>query len=623
MEHDLDILLQTIVLAIFLGILAQVVAHRFKIPAILPLLLLGMGAGPFGLGLLEPGRLGHGLEVFVHLGVAVILFEGGLSLDLRHLRQVGGTLGNLLVVGALVTGVGSAWLAHRFAGASWETAALFGAIVTVTGPTVISPLLRHMVVPRRVRTLLLSEGLMIDPVGAVLAYFVLQWIERRGLDWRTLASELLSVTLWGAILGFAAGCAAILLVRYRHLDNELRNLSILALLLGAFAAAERQMPQSGILASVVMGLTLAAVDIADLNPLKAFKGQLTVLLISILFILLSGQLDLGAMYGLGLGGVWVVCGMIFLVRPLAVLASTLFQKLDWKEKTVLGLTAPRGIVAAAVASVSAIQLRAGGAAEEATILEGLVYLIILTTCTWATLMAPLLPRWLGYYRDPSRRRIVLVGANPLSAAIARIFKAEDWTAVVVDSVGFKLARLREQGAETVCGDARDAETYETAETERDTHVVSLTTNDELNVLVAELVREEFGVEHPVVAMQQPSTEFGSVRRAWIDLLSGGSLRLERWFGRLKDDKATAETVELAGDEEKRKELRSLIREQAHGFLILCGWQGGQPRFHVSIDQLSEWDRVSLLVADNVRPKAGSGAAAAPGPDDVRERENPP
>ena len=425
-----------------------------------------MGAGPFGLRLLEPERMGHGLEIFVHLGVAVILFEGGLSLDPRQLRMVSGPLRNLLTVGVVVTGLGAAWLAHRFAGAGWPTAALFGAIVTVTGPTEIAPLLRHMTVPRRVHTVLLSEGLMIDPIGAVLAYFVLQWIDRAGLGWRTLATELLALSLTGAVLGFAAGWAAILLARHRHMADELRNLVTLALLLGAFLAAERQAPQSGILASVVMGLTLATAHIPDLNPLRAFKGQLTVLLISILFILLSGQLDLTAVSALGLGGLWVVLGLIFLVRPLSVAASIPTGELEWKEKAVLALTAPRGIVAA-VASVSAIQLRATGAAADASILEGLVYLVILATCAWATLMAPLLPRWLGYHRDPSRRRAVLVGANPLSAALARELGAAGWTAVVVDAVGSKLKPLRDAGLRTVVGDARDAATYEEAGTERD------------------------------------------------------------------------------------------------------------------------------------------------------------
>ncbi|MEO1365609.1 MAG: sodium:proton antiporter, partial [Acidobacteriota bacterium] len=420
-------ILETIVAAVFLGILAQVVAHRFKLPAILPLLLLGMACGPFGLRFFDPSSLGHTLEVILHLGVAVILFEGGLSLDLNQLRQIGGPLRNLLTIGTAVTGVGAAVTAHWAVGVAWPTAALFGAIVTVTGPTVIQPLLRHMVAPKKVRTLLLSEGLMIDPIGAVLAYLVLQWIERAGLGFRSIAVELLGLAVTGSILGLVAGFMAVQAVKRRFLSEELRNLVILALLFGAFLWAELQAETSGILAAVVMGLVVSFAHIPDMSPLKAFKGQLTVLFISVLFILLSGQLDLNAMRELGWAGALVVAGLILVVRPLSVFASIPGRSFDLREKTLLALTAPRGIVAAAVASLSAISLRALGQQEEAVLLEGLVYLTILATCTWATIMASWLPRWLGYDGDPSRRRVVMVGANGLSRALSKLFRERQWT----------------------------------------------------------------------------------------------------------------------------------------------------------------------------------------------------
>ena len=603
MNHDIELVLQTIVAAVFFGILAQVLAQRFKLPAILPLLLFGMGAGPFGLNILDPQVLGHDLEVYIHLGVAIILFEGGLSLDLKELRQVGGSLRNLLIVGTLVTAVGAAILAHYLVDVSWSTAALFGAIVTVTGPTVIVPLLRHMIVPQRVRTTLISEGLMIDPIGAVLAYFVLQWIERAGMGFKPLFMELLTLAATGTIIGFAAGSLAVFVIRYRHMDDELRNLVTLATLLGSFFLAELQAPQSGILASVVMGLTVSAAHIPDLTPLKAFKGQLTVLVISVLFVLLSGQLDLEAVRQLGLAGIWVVVGLIFVIRPLAVLFSIPPSELDWKEKLVLALNAPRGIVAAAVASVSAIQLRSIGADGDAAVLEGLVYLVILATCTWSTLMAPLLPRFLGYIDDPARRRLVLVGAHSLSVALTKIFRNAGWHAVVVDSVTSKVNRLRDEGIRTVCGDARDAGTYEEAETSRDSNVLALTTNDELNLLVAELVREEFGVEHPVVALHQPSKEFGSLRRAWVDLLSGRGLDLSRWVRRLDDGKAAVEQINLVGSEDTFRGLRSLLRERPNDYFVLCLWSDGRPVFRFSLEeQAQETEALTILLLETGRER---------------------
>ena len=600
MHHEMELILATVVGAIFLGILAQVLASRYKLPAILPLLLFGMAAGPFGLHLFDPAALGHGLEVIIHLGVAVILFEGGLSLDPKQLRQVGVSLRNLLTLGTLITGVGAAALAQILTGISWPTAALFGAIVTVTGPTVIAPLLRHMVAPRKVRTIMLSEGLMIDAIGAVLAYLVLQWIDLSDLGLRPLIVKLLELFGTGAVLGFAAGALAVLAVRYRHLDDELTNMVILALLMGCFLVAERQAPQSGILASVVMGLTVSAANIPDLNPLKVFKGQLTILIISVLFILLSGQLDLGAVRQLGWEGLAVVGGLILLVRPLAVFCSIPPSHLDFKQRLLLGLTAPRGIVAAAVASLSAIQLRSAGRSDEAAILEGLVYLVIVVTCAWATAMASLLPRWLGYFNDPSRRRVVLVGANPMTTALAGNFASEGWTPVIIDSAPNKLAPLRERKIRTVSGDAREAVTYERASVERDSHVLAMTPNDELNLLVAELVREEFGVEHPVVTQAQPSGEFGNLRRAWVDLLSGSQLDLGRWNRRLEDGQASVETLDLTVDGDTREAFQSLLREHAQDLVMLCAWSHQRPHFHWQ--EGDKIDRVTILGALEARSK---------------------
>ncbi len=607
MHEGMDPILATFVIAVSLGITAQVVAHRFKLPAILPLLVFGMGVGPYALDFLHPASLGHGLEVIVHLGVAVILFEGGLSLDLGQLRRVGTSVTNLLTIGTLVTAVGAAWLAQACLGLSWNTAALFGAIVTVTGPTVIAPLLRHMIAPRRVRTVLLSEGLMIDPIGAVLAYLVLQWIDRSELSLRALGAELVILFATGAILGFVAGRLAVFVVRHRKLNDELRNLTTLALLFATFLVAEAQAPQSGILASVVMGITVTGAHTPDLNPLKAFKGQLTVLVISVLFILLSAQLDLGAMRDLGWSGLLVVGGLILLVRPLAVLVSIPPREATWKERTLLAMTAPRGIVAAAVASLSALQLRSVGNDKEALILEGLVYLVIIVTCTWATLAAKLLPRWLGYVGDPSRRRAVLVGANPLTEALAAELLKEGWTAVVVDGSPGKVADFRRKRIKAVQGDAREAGTFEEAGIERDSHVLALTPNDELNLLVAQLVRDEFSVEHPVVALQHLSADFDQRRGNWVDLLGGSAVALPTWYQRLTAKNAHLVTIDIKEDTVSHRTLRTVLREHKDDLSLLCGWSEGRPEFRCPPEELNRWQRFTLLILnEKVREELAAG-----------------
>ena len=612
-------ILTTLVVAIGLGIAAQVAAERFQLPAILPLLLLGILCGPSGLRWFDPGSLHGFLEVLVELGVAVILFEGGLSANSKRMASVGVSVWNLATLGVAVTGFGAAWLAHALAGMSWPTAALFGAIMTVTGPTVIGPLLRHMVAPRPLKTLLVAEGLITDAIGAVLAYLVLQWIQRASVPWQSLAGEMAELALTGAVLGFAAGSLARVVLRHRVVTGELSNLVVLSLVVLCFMVSEHRAPQSGVLAVVVMGFTLAAADLPDLAPLRSFKGQLTTLIISVLFILLAGQLDLAAVAGLGLAGVAVVAGLIVLVRPAAVMVSVWPGQLGGRERLALALTAPRGIVAAAVASLAARELERSGLAG-GTALEGLVYLAILVTGAWATLMALLLPPVLGYTRDPRRRRVVLVGANALTEALAGVLAARGRTAVTIDDSPRRLRRLRRAGHAVVLGDARQATAFEEAGVERDTAVVAATTNDELNLLVAQRVRGEFGVEHPVAVLQEPPEDLGRRSRAWLDLVGGGRVDLPLWLDRLRDGAALVLTVDLR-DEAVRSAVKEAGSEEDGALVPLLGWVGGEPAFRLPAAGIDGWDEAVVLVgagpAAEALRRAGTAvppgeAAAAPG-----------
>lgn len=620
----------TVVAAIALGIAAQIFAERLRLPAILPLLILGVVAGPklwllVGIdlpGVVQPAALGEGLEVLIHLGIALILFEGGLSLDPRHLRKVGGAVRNLLTLGVVITGVGAAWAANALVGMPWSTAALFGAVVTVTGPTVVQPLLRHMVVPRRVSTVLVSEGLIIDPIGAVLAYLVLIAIERPQLAGGDLVQMMVWLGAIGSIYGFAAGSAAKLVIRSRRAGGgELRNLTILAILLLAYLLAESQAPQSGILAAVVMGLTMAAADIPDLVRLKAFKGQLTILLISVLFILLAAQLDLRAVVRLGWSGVAVVAVLILVVRPISVFLSIPPRELDLRGRSVVALTAPRGIVAAAVASLAARELANAGIAGGPE-MEGLVYLTIILTVLWATGMAVVLPRALGYLRDPRRRLTVLVGAHALTRKLAETLISGGRSVAVIDASAAKLEALEKMGAQTVRGDARDASSFERAGVQRDTQVVALTSNDELNLLVTELVRDEFAIEHPVAALQRPPEEFGRVRRAWVDLLGGGALDLPEWIHRVEVGEARLLTVDLRSGEAIAAVHREIEREDGPRAVPLMVWRAGLPAFQV-VDLDFESERSSAvtvllprgepeqpLVPFAIEPPGGEVGAAA-------------
>jgi len=583
----------TIVAAVALGILAQLAAERLRLPAILPLLVLGMAMGPHAAGLFDPASLGDVLEVFIHLGVAIILFEGGLTLDFSHLVKEREPVRNLLTLGVVVTGAGAAWAAHAMVGMPWPAAALFGAIMTVTGPTVIVPLLRHMIVPRRVKTILVSEGLIIDPVGAVLAYLVLQWIQRSGVPIREMAGQVVLLVLTGTILGFAGGALAKFFLRTRFVSGELRNLVVLAILMLTYLGSDLQASQSGILAAVVMGITVAADELPDLVSLRAFKGQVTALVISVLFILLAGELDLKSIWSLGLGGWLVVATLIMVVRPLSVALSVWPSMATWRERLVLAMTAPRGIVAAAIASLAARDLAARGIGG-AHAMEGLVYLSILVTGAWATAAAVILPRLLGFLSDPSRRRAVLVGENALTTLLGKVLQRLEWTVVVVDAVPWRLERARSEGFETVLGDARDAITHEEAGVEADTRVVAATTNDELNLLVAELVHHEFDVPHPVAVLQRPPEELGRRSRAWLDLLGGRAIDVPRWLRRIEGDQVERMELDLRREEVVRLLLQT-ERQHPDDVLRLLAVTDGRPRFGVTGQPRADWERLVVLV----------------------------
>jgi len=502
---------------------------------------------------------------------------------------------NLLTLGVAITGVSAAALAHFTIGLPWQTAALFGAIVTVTGPTVISPLLRHTIAPRSVKTILLSEGLIIDAIGALLAYLVLQWIELSGVPLSELALTVLKVTLVGSILGYVGGRVGAFLTRSRMFGAELSNLIILALLMLVYLVSELQAHQAGILAAVVMGFTLTASEASDLNQLKAFKGQLTVLLISVLFVLLSGQLDLQQVLALGWGGAAVAAGLIFIVRPLSVFLSVWPNHLGLKERSFLAMTAPRGIVAAAVASLAARQLDEAGVAGGA-LLEGVVYLSILATGAWATLMSVVLPGVLGYTSDKSRRRAIVVGASPFAGVLADLLAGTGRTVVVVDSSSWRLSTFQDRGLKVEKGDARDAGTYERAGVESDSLLVAATTNDELNLLVAELVHHEFGIEHPVVALQSSPEELGGRSRAWVDVLSGKDLRLPTWIRNLELGRARRLDVTITSTE-MANQLEDLLEDETDSLLVLAGWTNEDDiHFRVDLKRLEDLQRVSLLVA---------------------------
>ncbi|MCH6551717.1 MAG: cation:proton antiporter, partial [Planctomycetes bacterium] len=385
MDQTTEHLLLALAAVIVLGVGAQWLAWRLRIASILLLLLVGFFAGPvsgelLGSPIVDPDALlGDLLLPFVSLAVALILYEGGLTLRFAELGKDAGVVWRLVTLGAGLTGVLCGLAAWAVLGLSPPLAVLLGAVLVVTGPTVIVPLLNQIRPGGRVGAILRWEGIVIDPVGAMLAVLVFEVIvlgDPQGAAGHVVEGLLRTLAVGGGF-GIAAGLGLAVILRYFWVPGNLENAVSLMFVVGVYTVAHAVQPESGLLAAVVMGVTLANQRLVDVRHIVEFKENLRVLLISSLFILLAARLEINDLLDIGWGGLLFVV-ILIVIRPLAVGLSTLGCGLSWKELAFISVMAPRGIVAAAVASVFALRLAEQGH-EEASLLVPLTFLTIIGT----------------------------------------------------------------------------------------------------------------------------------------------------------------------------------------------------------------------------------------------------
>ena len=417
--------------------LLVIAGQRLKIPSIVLLLIGGVIVGPEGLGWVVPASLGGALETLIALAVAVILFEGGLSLDLDGYRRAPVVIKRLLVVGSLVTWLGTSAAVYLLFGLKPAMALMAGSLVIVTGPTVVSPILRRIHVKERIHHVLYWEGVLIDAVGVFVAVLCYEWLipdEARPL-WHPLARFGLRI-LVGVGLGVCAGLLVVQVLKRTWVPKEHVNIFVLACAMLTFGIAHVFLTESGILAVVIAGLVVGLQHPPQLKHIKQFKLQLTELGIGVLFILLAAKLQLSQFTGWRL--LALVAIVILLLRPVAVWLATWGQKFGLREKVFLSWIAPRGIVAAAMASLFAVRLRELGY-PAAIYLETFTYAVIATTVTLQGLSAPWVARLLGLERG-DRRTWILLGDRALVAALGgglrragvKVVEVADRTAINVD-----------------------------------------------------------------------------------------------------------------------------------------------------------------------------------------------
>ncbi len=505
MEEHLIVILAGIGL---IGITCQWLGWLAKLPGILFLLFAGMIAGPVT-GWLDPEAIfGDLLFPMVSLAVAVILFEGGLSLKLDEIRGLGQVVRNLVSVGVFVTWVITALATYLVLQFSWELSLLFGAIAVVTGPTVIVPMLRTVRPNASIANILRWEGIVIDPVGATLSVLVFGFIIS-GKDSSAFGQTFISFglivfvgLLFGAVAGYFFGQA----LRRYWLPEYLHNVATLAIVLGVFVAANAVHHEAGLLAVTVMGMWLANMEDVPVEEILDFKESLSVLLISVLFIVLAARIEFSEILRLGWPAVIVFLVIQFVARPAKVFVSTIGSSLSWQERVLLGFIAPRGIVAAAISALFAIRLDDAGF-EEANLLVPLTFMVIVGTVVLQSLTARPLANLLGV-SEPEPKGFLVIGATVVSRTIAKVLTDKGYRAILADTNWDNISKARMDGLQTYYGNPISEHADRQLDLVGVGNLLALSPQKDINMLSSLRYRAEFG-RNRIFSLQTESQKSAS------------------------------------------------------------------------------------------------------------------
>ncbi len=486
----------TLGLAMGLGMLSQVIARKIYLPGIVVLLAGGVIFGPDGLNWIRPASMGSALQIIVGFAVAVILFEGGMNLRISRIKREQAAIRGLITIGALITLIGGTLSTLLFLGWDFRTAILFGTLIIVTGPTVISPLLKRVRIHHGVSTVLEAEGILLDAIGAIVAVVALEIaISPSGLSLVKGLFHIISRLAVGAVLGVVGGTLLTLLFRIRRLVPEgLENVFILSWVFALFQLANAASPESGIAAVTVAGITLGNSNTYIQRELLEFKEQLTILMIGMLFILLAADVRITDIQLLGLKGVLTVIFLMVVIRPLSVFSSTMNSELDMQHKLLLSWIAPRGIVAAAVASLFAFELNQHG--YDGTQLRALVFLLI----TMTVLSAGLTGGWVSSFLDLRRKSEsgwIILGAHEVARLLARLLKQGGNEVICIDEDPNACRLAENEGVKVFYGNALGERTLQRAEPDTRKGIIALSGNEEVNFIFSQRAKY-FGKEMTIL-----------------------------------------------------------------------------------------------------------------------------
>ncbi|WP_405221074.1 cation:proton antiporter [Lentisalinibacter sediminis] len=489
-----DQIVLVIVGVVALGVAAQWVAWRLRLPAIVLLAGSGLIVGP-ALGWINPSEeLGDLLRPVISLCVAIILFEGGLSLRLAELKEAARGVQRLVYLGAPFGWAAATLCAHYIGGLDWAVSLVFGAIMVVTGPTVIMPLLRQSALNRRTASYLKWEGIVNDPIGALLAVLVFQFFvfsgEGSGLAevMQGVGLAITSGLVFGGIGGWLTGRA----FRAGMVPEYLKSPVMLGLVLVVYEASNLMQHEAGLLAVTIMGIVVANMNLPGIGDMKRFKEYITIMLVSVVFVLLTADLNVESLTSIGWRGAALIAAIMVIARPAAIMLATIGANMEFRERLLLSWIAPRGIVAAATAGVMGPRLVDAG--YDADVLLPLVFAVIFATVFAHGLSLNWLSTRLGL-SSRHRDSVVIVGASPWTIELARTLQGLKVNVLVADSSWHNLRAARLAGVPVFYGDILSEFAEESVELAHVRTVLAATSNDAYNALVCTQIAPEVGQRH--------------------------------------------------------------------------------------------------------------------------------
>jgi NhaP-type Na+/H+ or K+/H+ antiporter len=617
----------TIAIALAAGVATQAVAFHMRLPSIVLLLGTGFLLGPEFVDLVRPATLGSGLMTLVGFAVAVILFEGGMNLSVTRLRREQVLIRRLVTWGGPLTAIGGGLAALALLRWDVRTSLLFGTLVMVTGPTVITPLLRRIHVSQSLATVLEAEGVIVDAFGALIAVVTLEIVLNPTGRSLAVGVAVLAMRIGvGLAVGLLGGALiAVLLRAERVVPERLGNVFSLAMAMATFQTSNALMSESGLVAAIAAGIVVGNVRTRALRDLREFKEQLTMMFIGMLFVLLAANLGWAELRSLGWGGLLTVAVLMVVVRPAVVWLCARGVDLGWREKVFLSWLAPRGIVAAAVSAMFAQTLDAAGLPGGAA-LRAMVFLVIVTTVVVQGLPAGLLVRALGL-RQRSAASTVVVGGNALARMVARHLGAAGVGTVLIDADP-EVCRIGEQeGFRMVYGSALEERSLRRAGIDSASSLVAITKNEGVNLLCARKANEEFrlrrvyagidrrriGISENAVSEAGVRVLFGAARdlRYWIALCERGEAAGEGWRRTIRGANGDPRGEGKTAESNQAVLLPLAIVRRGRGFALDERWA---PRLHdelwVAVAKEHQAEARAWLAANGWEPLAPPAPPAA-------------